>query len=438
MISIQEKYEVLNNSNVGFEFEFYSNHNIEETATLLSRALNRKIRIEYKAHSDFQPDQSTFKLEPDNSGGKNLVELVTGALPFRDAKLLMHRVLRWVNENGYTNERSSIHLNISFSEKKYGRNFLTKINPLKFILEFDEDLVYKTFPERAGVVYAKSIKYVLPQAKYHFASFENINPHHFIFPKEKYYGVNFEKLAKNYLEFRYLGGKDWEKKGSDIDTLLEHFIISLYKCARNPGFTYENNIELKKILEYHKKVIEAYDSYDNFKKNYPKIGFLVDLNSDDQIIKLYWGKIRERLYKILGEGNLHDGIINYNSDTGRIQIKDADLMKAYKLEYLDLFNCKVRGYIEKCDIFECEIDNADMVEVNLFNTSEAKFSKLKDSYVNNSCVLDNCYFYGKNGMMNGTMNDGIFREGKITHYSTLNNVDVIEHEKIRTTRRNGY
>ena len=33
-----------------------------------------------------------------------------------------------------------------------------------------------------------------------------------MFVTEKYYGVNFSKLPHDYIEFRYLGGKDYEKK----------------------------------------------------------------------------------------------------------------------------------------------------------------------------------------------------------------------------------
>ena len=49
------RISVLNGSQIGIEFEFYSNLEVEETQKALSELLNRKIRLEDKAHSDFQP-----------------------------------------------------------------------------------------------------------------------------------------------------------------------------------------------------------------------------------------------------------------------------------------------------------------------------------------------------------------------------------------------
>ena len=46
-------------------------------------------------------------------------------------------------------------------------------------------------------------------------------------PNSKYYGINFEKRIKNYLEFRYIGGKDWDKKTNKILGLLDLFIVQL-------------------------------------------------------------------------------------------------------------------------------------------------------------------------------------------------------------------
>ena len=65
-----DRNSILNASQIGVEFEFYSNHDLEETRDMLKVLLGRDIRIETKAHSDFQPDEKTFKIEPDMSGVK--------------------------------------------------------------------------------------------------------------------------------------------------------------------------------------------------------------------------------------------------------------------------------------------------------------------------------------------------------------------------------
>jgi hypothetical protein len=64
-----EQLNAIHSSKIGFEFEFFSNENLDATKDDLARALNKAIRVEEKAHSDFTPTETTFKLEPDNSGG---------------------------------------------------------------------------------------------------------------------------------------------------------------------------------------------------------------------------------------------------------------------------------------------------------------------------------------------------------------------------------
>ena len=146
---------VLNSSQIGIEFEFYSNLGLKETQKQLSELLGRKIQLEDKAHSDFQPSAEVFKMEPDMSGGKGLIELVTGAMPYRNARLVIIRMLKWIRENGYTTDRSSIHLNMSFNpDFLENPNMISRMNILKFILDFDEARVYKYFPEREGSTYA--------------------------------------------------------------------------------------------------------------------------------------------------------------------------------------------------------------------------------------------------------------------------------------------
>jgi len=424
--------EILLNARIGIEFEFFANMPLDKTVTELSRLLNKKITICSKAHSDFKPTADNYKIEPDMSGGAKLLELVTGSHPYQDARLIIIKVFKWIKENGHTSDRCGIHLNISFDKDKCGDTFLSNLNVLKFILDFDEDFIYKLFPKRRGLVYAKSVKFIVPRDKYFFSVIGNINPYNFIYPTEKYYGVNFKKLVSNYLEFRYIGGDKYETKTNDILTLLDHFILQLYNSATNKEFTNENLTELRKILDNYKHLTKAYKSFTIFKEYYPNVGFLVDLDSDSRRIDTFWPIIRDRLFSLLNECNLKDGIINYDSDTNKLQIKDADLTDSFKIEDVDLIECKVNGILTNCDIFESEINNAEIYSSNLFNNTKAKGCKLENCYVNNSVILNDCYVYGKKSLMNGSMIGGIFREGRITNLSKFDGTERVEFEKLKT------
>ena len=109
-----EQLNAIHSSKIGFEFEFFANENLDLTTQSLSQTLNKQIRVEEVAHSDFAPTDQIFKLEPDNSGGSGMIELVTGPMPFVESKLIIAKTLKWIRENGSTNDRCSIHVNVAF------------------------------------------------------------------------------------------------------------------------------------------------------------------------------------------------------------------------------------------------------------------------------------------------------------------------------------
>jgi hypothetical protein len=43
-------------------------------------------------------------------------------------------------------------------------------------------------------------------------------------PNDKYYGVNFTKIPQGYIEFRYLGNRDYQKKIKDIREIIDYII----------------------------------------------------------------------------------------------------------------------------------------------------------------------------------------------------------------------
>tara|TARA_R110002033_G_scaffold20414_1_gene51651 strand:+ start:345 stop:1637 length:1293 start_codon:yes stop_codon:yes gene_type:complete len=404
--------EILKNCLVGVEFEFYSNLPIDKTAKELAGLLNKKIRVEDKAHSDFEVTSSEFKIEPDMSGGEKLMELVTGALPYYNARLMIINVCKWIEENGYTNDRSSIHLNLSFDKNKIeDKNRISKMNVLKFILDFKEEKVFKFFPKREDSAYAKSVKFVLPKEGMSFFNGEHIHSQNFIYPDSKYYGINFDKRHKNYLEFRYIGGKDWEKKTSSILHLLDQFLIQLWNSTEDKHFNPLNAIELKRILSDNKRIIDARLNWRTIEKEWKNVKFTVDLQNDSQILDLHWPNIKDKVIKLFTHGSLVKGHINYDSDTGKVQVNEGELNYCVELERYDFIGCHIQGELYYCDMFQCTVEGSDMYDCNFYDSCEIISSKIKSSYIHQSVKIKDGYIYG-DGILKGSMEGGIFREGR--------------------------
>ena len=426
-----EQLNAIYASKIGLEFEFFANEGLDEVKRSLSTVLNKRIQIEEKAHSEFTPSNEVFKLEPDNSGGTGMIELVTGPMPFVESKLIIAKTLKWIRENGSTNERCSIHINIAFDGKKLGTP--TNVSSLdigKFVLNFDENKIYEAFPKRKDSVYAKSIKFIVPLSGMTQPSPERISWKNYMFVSEKYYGVNFSKLPKNYIEFRYLGGKDYEKKYNTIMNLTEHFVLSLYETLMYPKYTDVDLKRLDSILEKHSGIVESYKDYQTFKKKFPKIKLMVDLKTYDQIVETFYPKMREEIFKLLTLAGLKEGLINYDADTGRIQLKNAELMRCFEIKGIDIVDSKVQGNIINCDIFSSELINSSLFESNIFGASDVADSKIEDSYVSKNVMCKDSYVFGPRGVFSGEMEGGIFRKGRATKLAKFENTEIIEIEKI--------
>jgi hypothetical protein len=426
-----EQLNAIYGSKIGIEFEFFANEGMTEVKRSMSQALNKEIRVEEKAHSEFTPTDEIFKLEPDNSGGSGMIELVTGPMPFVESKLIIAKTLKWIRENGSTNERCSIHINVAFDGKKLGPN--TNVSSLdigKFVLNFNEEAVYEAFPNRRDSVYAKSIKFIVPLSGMTQPSPEKRLWKNYMFVTEKYYGVNFSKLPKNYIEFRYLGGTDYEKKYNTILNMTEHFVLSLYESLADPVYN-ENDLKiLDSLLEKHRSVIESYKTYSAFKEKYPKIKLMVDLNTYDQIIETFYPKMRTKIFELLTKAGLEEGLINYDADTGKMQLKNAELMKCFEINGIDIVDCKIQGNIIGCDIFSTELINSSMFECNLFGATDTVDSKIEDSYVSRHVAVKDSYVFGPRGVFSGDMEGGIFRKGRATEFANFENTEIIEIEKI--------
>ena len=428
-----EQLNAIHSSKVGFEFEFFANENLDDARLSLANTLNKKIRIEEKAHSDFAPTEEVFKLEPDNSGGTGMIELVTGPMPFVEAKIIMAKTLKWIRENGSTNDRCSIHVNLVFDGKKLGPiTNMTRLDIGKFVLNFDEAKVYEAFPNRKDSVYAKSIKFIVPLSGMTQASPGQNMWRNYMFVNEKYYGINFTKIPKGYIEFRYLGGENYQNKYSTILSMTEHFITSLYETLVNPTYT-DNDLKLlDSVLEKHRVVVESYRTYKSFKEKFPNIHLMIDLQTYDQIVEMYYPKIREKLFELLTKADMKEGLINYDADTGRIQIKDAKLMRCFEISGVDIVDSVIQGNIINCDIFSCDLKNSSIFESNIFGATVVEESKIEESYVSRNVICQNSYVFGKRGVFSGEMEGGIFRQGRATEIARFSDdTEVIELEKIK-------
>ena len=409
----------LKNARIGFEFEFYMKDlSYYKTMELLNQELT-PVRVwgfrQY--HSDFTPDEKNFKIEPDLSGGSNMVELVTGPLSYYDAKYYLIKIVKFIQTYGYTNEKSSIHFNLSFNDNEKNLNDL---NILKLILTTDEDEIYRIFPSRKDNVYAKSVKKMIPYKEYDFFNIPiSVVKNNLRTPNDKYYGINFLNINNDKdtqrLELRYIGGKDYEKNIGNLIYFMDRFIINVYDSI-DTDFTSEDVNKLEEYLEEHISLFKNFSKYDNFIVDFPTIQLQIDQVGSYDLISAYYPNIYTKLYNVIdATDGLKECIINYVTLTQTVEVVDARIKTTSTLRGYDLINCEIEGIFEDCFFIGSEITNSQMSKCKL-QQSSAQNSKVLNCRVEMS-DLTNCYFM--EGYLNGDMFGGVYRSGKLGPYATM-------------------
>ena len=421
--------EVLKKAKCGLEFEFYMKElSFYKTLELLNQYLSPvKVWGFRKYHTDFTPDSQNFKIEPDLSGGANMVELITGPLDYFEAKYYLIKLLKFIQIHGYTNEKSSIHFNISFTDEDKNLNDL---NVLKLILMVDEDEIYSSYPSRKGNVYAKSIKKMIPYKEYDYNSVGiDVVRNTLRLPDDKYYGINFLHIHKSKesqrLEFRSIGGKDYEQNIGQITYFLDRFILDVYKSI-DASFNDQDIEELEKYLDENINNFKNFSKYDNFIVDFPSVTLQIDQQYSYEIVNAYYDRIYPKLHKLVDSTEaLGDCIVNFVTTTQKIEIIDANIKTTQNVSGFDFINCIIaNGIFESCHFVNSNIDNCQIIKSRIHGC-EVTGTKVLNCEVE-ATQLKDCFFMG--GYLNCDMTGGVFRSGKLGPYANISSETKIVSE----------
>lgn len=415
-------YQELSKAVLGFELEcFFDNISFYKVLELLNKELDPVEVHGFRTyHSDFVVDANNFKIERDISGGQNMCEIITGPLDYYTAKYFLIKILRFIKDHGYTTNKSSLHINLSFTDKD-----LSKLNIVKQIISTDEDDIYKRFPSRENNVYAKSVKNIIPFKDYSYSDISPVSVGNILqIPENKYYGINFQNIFEKNgrLEFRYIGGEDYEKQIGDILELMDKFIIETYSNIGS-SLTDENVEDLETFLNKRINSFKNISSYDNFLVEYPNIELQINQDNRYEMVSAHYSKIYERIFDLLESiEDIEEGIINYYVGTNKLEVVGANFTVVSDLHNIDFIKCRIyNGIIYNSNIFDSRIVDAEINRSKL-DRCDVKNGKLISCNVEKS-DLENVYFQA--GLLNSNMEGGIFRSGKLGPYANISEETLI-------------
>lgn len=383
------KKTLFDNVELGFEFEFFSPLTRRELSEKLTKVLGKTVNWSNRYHSKMQVMPNMFKLEPDYSGGMKTNELITGVMPYNEAVHVLFKVFNFINEYGFTNERTGLHINLSFNEADLGlKDKLQNLNVFKYILNLDEAKIFDLWPSaksRIQKIYKNSVLNIYPKNKFIAeTSLDYANPASpmdFNLPYSKYFGLNFTKLPNNYLEVRYAGGKDYEKKKKEAVELINYMAESLYETlVNNNTYTINEKRKISEFMNNRKDIVLSVKTYENFVRAFPDIKLYVDLRDDPRIVESNYSNLKEKLFDLITTGNLTAGSINYDTEQKRIQVKDAKLKECFSISDIDIIGCYVEGELTNCRIYESKLRSSRIVESLFIDKNDIRYSYLKECF----------------------------------------------------------
>lgn len=410
-----QKSSILSKAKIGFEFELYMRDlSYYKTLELLNQVLSPvKVWGFRQYHSDFEPDEKNFKLEPDLSLGSNGCEIITGPLDYFSAKYYLVKIIKFINDWGYATSKAAIHFNISFTNE--GEKDLNDLNILKLILRTDEDEIFRAFPGRKGNVYAKSIKKIIPFKDYDFKDISIYSiKNNLRLPSDKYYGINFLHINKPHkeqrLEYRYIGGKDYPQNVGRLLYFMDRFIIDAWECI-DTDFDSHDIGTLNNYLSQNIDNMKNFSSYDSFIVEYPGVVIQVDQNNHYDVVSAYFPKIKDKIFTLVDSTkDLRDCIVNFVTKEHRIEVVGGNIIPQLNISGFDFINSTIsEGIFEDCNFIDVSVTNSQIIRSKVWG-SQIKGSKV----LNTSCEasnLDGCFFMG--GFLDSQMTGGVFRSGRL-------------------------
>ena len=235
-------YPLFEKSLIRITADFESDKEPKSAVSELSKELKTKV-------SSSEPSSFNFQLKRGEDG---VYHFTSSFLLHRDSRLVIINLLKWIQRNGKTDINCNFIIDLKFLDIEPGPfkgtlfSTATKIDNLdkiKFILQFDEESIYKEFPSRKNYFISQSIQNFEPTNKFIAKEYSSVDPRAYQVSSTSNCGINFEKLTEGFLRMQYIGGTRYEDKVDDVLNIINQFCVTAWDSTVNSNLTKENLIK---------------------------------------------------------------------------------------------------------------------------------------------------------------------------------------------------
>jgi len=191
-----------------------------------------KLPFQYTVSADyFYHDKDKWCLKPDSTIGLAGIEISSPILTLPEYLELCPKIFRHIDMyGGKTTDDCGFHVSLSLNNNLWYK----RLNTIKMAAMVDENYIYKRFPNRKYNEYAQSVHSDIESIiNNNDKLIDRIKEKTFKrkpkFTESHHMAINIEHLTKKnkYVEFRYIGGKNYHRRWADIKKLTAHYIRSI-------------------------------------------------------------------------------------------------------------------------------------------------------------------------------------------------------------------
>lgn len=415
---------ITGNSLIGLEIKGSFKDDEDVLLEKLKNVLNRDITFVNSDYKLIEPSELHAVVLKD--GGKYIIK--TPMYSYFEAIFLLPKILEFLKGlKSYKN--SYVYFKIGFNDDVVK---LTKLNVLKFILEYKEDMIFKLLGETLKKNNIRKITDIKPTSLDNCQELvqKQVDGYKFLIEDDDNFGLSFTNINNGYVLFKYTEDIDYRNKWEEILKCINHTIITLHNTSVNTEFDEQEIEKIQKLNDTFKEYSTTFGCYEVFNSKYKSIKLTVDLNNDKSLINMLYPSIKDMLFTLTIQNDIKEASINYDSDVSRLQIKDVDLKGCYNLSHIDIVNCDVEDCIIKdCDVYDTNIKNSTVIKCALFGFANCNESNFKDCFISRNIKLKDCNVYGQLGKMGGTMSGGTLKDTTVmTSMADIN--DNVERENV--------
>jgi len=410
------------NTKIKASFVFFSPLSAQKLSQKLGKNLRKLVTFSSKYVQESKNLDKDFNLIPYFSDGYKMYQFSTGYANYSEGLHYILKTMHLIENYGFTTDNCSMRIHVQ------NPNIDSNYNIFKLIMSINENDLIKSW-NRTGEekIYYNTISYIYPRdpfnRKIDSTIFENFSGKNLIYPTSERFGINYQNIQKNKIIINYFGGKNYEnnQKGlvSDLQSLIEKI-----DEATKPNYNEYQMSLIRNLIEKQNKVLSSIHTYDQLMENYPDIRLFIDLKGNGDYLRQQYPNLREQIFKLLAYGGVQKGLINYDTDTNRIQIKDANIRQGFFLENIDFYDSKIMGEMKNCEFINCNIFASTLKECKIMAANTIRKSKVMEcQYGGNGNVIYSSYLENKDNLIHAEIHKSLIK-GKTSYLSEIDKESI--------------